>query len=558
MGWLSEWFRLGDMELVQLLRREEPALGWLALIAVFTGMVNAALLVILHQSAEYYGTGGVSLRFFVLFALAVAMYLYSRHHLQMRSAGVVDRVVEQMRIRVSQKVRQTGLLSLQGLTQSRIHQALAEGGELIGNGTGHLARAVTAAIMIGCSFAYVAVFSRAAFFISLLFLAGMFLAGAHLTKQARAQFALFRGLEGDFLATFQHLLDGFQEVKLHRGRGDDLVEGSLARIARDVRTRSIDSHRQTAWTDVTMGLIFWGLFAANVFLLPQYDHMPPAILLTITMILLFIFGNLENFVTSAPIVTKANVAIRTLQELEARLEAQDDESATVPASALAAKTSFGEIALSGIRFRYPDAAEERSFALGPIDLTLKAGETLFLCGGNGSGKSTLLRTLTMLYVPGEGEIRIDGVRIDDGNRVHYRNLFSSVMSDFHLFDRLYGLRDVPRERFDAVLAKVEMSGRVALVDGSFSTLELSSGQKKRLALAVALLEDRPILVLDEVAADLDPQFRRRYYEEFLPELQRQGKTLILGTHDDRWFGSCDRLLTMADGRIAASETPRRG
>ena len=131
-----------------------------------------------------------------------------------------------------------------------------------------------------------------------------------------------------------------------------------------------------------------------------------------------------------------------------------------------------------------------------------------------------------------------------------RSLFATVLSDYHLFSRAYGIPEPDRKQVEALLSRMGLAGKTVWRDGGFSTLALSSGQRKRLALILAILEDRPILVFDEWAADQDPKFRRVFYEEILPDLRAAGKTVIAVTHDEKYFGHADRHLYMSEGLIA--------
>ena len=189
-----------------------------------------------------------------------------------------------------------------------------------------------------------------------------------------------------------------------------------------------------------------------------------------------------------------------------------------------------------------------TFRLGPFDLTANRGEILFLVGGNGSGKSTLLKVLTGLYPPSSGTILWDGRQVTARSLLSYRSLYSTIFTDFHLFDRLYGLGEQDPETIEALISKMELSEFVSIREGRFTTTSLSTGQKKRLALIVALLEQRPILVFDEVGADQDPRFRAKYYEEILQELKEQGRTVIAATHDEAYFRCADRIFRMEFGK----------
>jgi len=212
-----------------------------------------------------------------------------------------------------------------------------------------------------------------------------------------------------------------------------------------------------------------------------------------------------------------------------------------------------------VRFHYLDKQFDKPFQIGPVDFSLRKGELVYITGGNGSGKSTFLQVLAGLYPPDVGEITFDGVRVTGANRNAYRALFSAVFADYHLFDRLYGVPEPAAGELDRQLARFQLAGKTGVTDGEFDTLNLSTGQRKRIALMVGLLEQRQILLLDEWAAEQDPEFRRRFYDELLPELHRAGMTIVLVTHDDRYLGRLDligRGLRMQDGHFVTKPPPR--
>jgi putative pyoverdin transport system ATP-binding/permease protein len=209
--------------------------------------------------------------------------------------------------------------------------------------------------------------------------------------------------------------------------------------------------------------------------------------------------------------------------------------------------------MRNITFRYVDKFSDAAFTIGPIDFTLRPGELVFITGGNGSGKSTFLRVLAGLYPPASGDIILDGMRIDGGNRNTYRALMSAIFFDYHLFRRLYGVPQPEPGELEGLLAQFRLADKTGLTDeGEFRTLDLSGGQRRRLALIVSLLEKRPILLLDEWTAEQDPEFRRKFYDELLPDLMRAGGTIVVITHDDRYLDELTlpaRRIRMDEGRI---------
>jgi putative ATP-binding cassette transporter len=211
---------------------------------------------------------------------------------------------------------------------------------------------------------------------------------------------------------------------------------------------------------------------------------------------------------------------------------------------------WSRIELVGVTHRYYREHEDATFQLGPIDLAFRPGEVVYLIGGNGSGKTTLAKLLLGLYTPESGVIRVDGVAIDDAGRDRYRELFSAVFADYHLFDSLHGAAGPGiDERARRHLERLGLERRVRVEAGTLHVDGLSQGQRRRLALVAACLDDRPFYVFDEWAADQDPEFRRVFYTELIPELRARGKTVLVITHDDAYFALADRCLRMDFGRL---------
>jgi putative ATP-binding cassette transporter len=364
-------------------------------------------------------------------------------------------------------------------------------------------------------------------------------------RTSAAQLMDARATEARFFATFNHLLGGFKEVKMSTARAHDLETNHLAVASRETEVRKVRAvDRLNAGQNIAHSS-FYLLLASVVFALPQHlDSTQTVMKMTYTVI--FMLATIDGVMRAFPLITKANVALEDLAQIEADLAAAR-RSEEGPA-ALAAPT-MRRLEMHGVVYVYTGPDGRPAFTVGPCDLTVDVGEMVFLVGGNGSGKSTLLRVLTWLYEPRAGVILWDGQLVDRSNVADYRNLFATVFSDFHLFDRLYGLHGVDPARAQALLETMGIASKTQFRDGGFTNLELSTGQRKRLAFVAALLEDKPVYVLDELAADQDSDFRRRFYEELLPSLKARGKTLVVVSHDERYFHVADRVLVMEDGRF---------
>ncbi|SUD48282.1 ABC transporter ATP-binding protein YojI [Nocardia otitidiscaviarum] len=200
--------------------------------------------------------------------------------------------------------------------------------------------------------------------------------------------------------------------------------------------------------------------------------------------------------------------------------------------------------------------DDGGFRLGPIDLTFEPGQITFIVGGNGSGKSTLAKLITGLYVPRSGFVEFDGEQINHENIEWFRQNCSAIFTDFHLFEDYLGFdRPGIDDEVRHYLEELQIAHKVTVRDGRLSTIDLSQGQRKRLALLTALLEDRAVYLFDEWAADQEPRFRDVFYREILTKLKERGKTVIVITHDDRYFDLADQLVKLDYGRLEDVSTP---
>lgn len=361
-----------------------------------------------------------------------------------------------------------------------------------------------------------------------------------------------RNLSDQLFHHFRGLTEGIKELKIHRGRRGAFMDRRLAVTASDRAHHRIAAATSFATAASWGQLLFFLTIGALLFGLPRLQPVDARTLSGYTLTLLYLLGPLEVVLNQLPNLNAASIALRQIQKLGLSLaEGSDpaDQGRETPAS-------WRSLELAGIRHEYRSDADERTFTLGPIDLSLRPGECLFLVGGNGSGKTTLTKLLMGLYVPEDGRILLDGEVVTDRNRERLRSLFSAVFSDFYLFESLLGLEG-PELALQArgYLEKLQLDRKVQIREGVLSTVDLSQGQRKRLALLTAYLEDRAIYVFDEWAADQDPAFREIFYLQILPGLKTRGKTAVVISHDDRYYHVADRVIKLDAGRIESEWTP---
>ncbi|HBV40176.1 MAG TPA: multidrug ABC transporter permease/ATP-binding protein [Erwinia sp.] len=391
------------------------------------------------------------------------------------------------------------------------------------------------------SAAWLAWLSPKMLLITALWLVITIVGGWLLVSRVYRHLAKLRGLEDSLYADYQTIIEGRKELALNRQRAQQIYETVYQEDARAYRHHIVraDTFHLSAvnWSNIMMlgaiGLVF---FMAN-----GLGWADTAVAATYSLTLLFLRTPLLSAVGALPTLLSAQVAFNKLHTF--RL-ADYQESFEQPAPARAWQT----LALRDVVFHYGDG----SFAVGPINMTLKRGELVFLIGGNGSGKSTLAMLLTGLYQPVSGQILLDGVPVTATESADYRRLFSAVFTDVHLFDRLIDARGEPADpaQVQLWLERLQMQDKLQLEGNRVLNLKLSKGQSKRLAMLLATAEQRDILLLDEWAADQDPHFRRIFYRELLPWLKEMGKTVFAISHDDHYFLHADRLLEMREGKLS--------
>jgi putative ATP-binding cassette transporter len=349
---------------------------------------------------------------------------------------------------------------------------------------------------------------------------------------------------------FKHqrgLVEGIKELKLHRRRRNEFYSNLVV-----PHTKDMEQHTATGaiiWAAAgSWGQILFFIFIGLVlFAAPAWNQVSPVVLTGYTLTIMYMMGPLEFVLNFLPNLTRANVSMKKIDKLTTSL---DEQLVMEAATDTEVKRSWRSLELSGIQHTYHREDEDAEFTLGPIDLSIRPGELVFITGGNGSGKTTLAKMLVGLYIPEQGEIRLDGQPITDEHRDNYRQLFSVVFSDFYLFENLLGLSNFNVDtKAQDYLAKLQLERKVQIKDRILSTLDLSQGQRKRLALLTAYLEDRPIYLFDEWAADQDPQFKESFYFELLPGLKEAGKTAIVISHDDRYYHVADRVVKLNYGLI---------
>ena len=335
-----------------------------------------------------------------------AGFCYSRHYSLAHLTDLTQAIIKSTRLRILAKVRRSGLLSYEKIGRGSIYNTLTDSTFSISAVAVPLANVPASVVMLIVAACYVATISMTAFLMTLVCLAmgsGLYWFRKHRLDR---QLVAAAQKEEEFFVRLNHLLDGFKEIKIHRPRADDLFDNYITEIAEESRTIRSATDREFA-NIIVFGRMFWYvLMAAIVFILPQLSDDDPDGISQIVAVILFIIGPMVEVISAAPLLARANVAIQTIDQLESRLDAVVPDPAETDGTYFVGgeDETFSAIEFKDLSFAYEVAEDAVPFHVGPLDLSIRSGELLFIIGGNGSGKSTVLKLLTGLYAPSSGRI----------------------------------------------------------------------------------------------------------------------------------------------------------
>jgi len=547
------------MSFFQLVRREmHGSLPKLVFVSGLGGISNAAILAAINAGMQSADDGkAASLWSITLFLVSFFLFIKAQLYISGTTTVEIESIIHRLRVRLMDQIRHSELLAIDKIGRSSIVGAVSGDTAVLTQAANMLCFSVQGLVLMFFVTIYIAYLSLVAFALSVLIVGAAILAFHIKSRSLDVENRRAAECEHLLFDRLTDFLDGFKEVRLNSARSAalfaDAVEAS--RSAANIKIRSqTGTFRQIVTSQAAMYI----LLAAIVFVAPRFsDSLAGTSITKTTTALLFVVGTAFGLVQAIPVLLAANGAAQRIDQLEAALLATN-----VSADGdIKISTRFDRIEMHDVKFRYIDRLSEAAFQIGPLDFTLRPGELVFITGGNGSGKSTFLRVLAGLYPPDSGDITLDGMPVTDDTREAYRTLISAIFTDYHLFRRLYGIPEPEPDELNRLLTQFRLTEKTALSNGEFSTLDLSGGQRKRLALIVSLLEKRPILLLDEWTSDQDPEFRRKFYHEVLPELMRAGATIVVITHDDRYLAELDipaRLMRMDEGHFVEQRSMQSG
>lgn len=533
------------MKILAFFLRHSPRVVFLSVAAgALSGMCNAALLAVINSALKTTIPGWGLVWGFAGLCILLPFARFTSERLLTKLG---QEALHRMRMQLCRQILAAPLLHLEQLGSARLLATLTDDVPTITNAVLLIPLlCVNAALVIGCLI-YLGILSWGVFLIVLGFMIlGIATYQAPIIKVQKV-FRAAREHAGRLQEHFRALTLGAKELKIHNDRRHTFIKESLEATADALQEHNVAGQNlytaAASWGQILVFIVI-GLI---LFVFPVMHHLDRAMLTGYALTLLYLMNPLQVTMNSLPQLTRANVALNKVNELGFTLASQGSEQAEEEHF----KTdTWVKLRLNSVTHRYHRDGEASDFIVGPLDLTFKPGEMVFIIGGNGSGKTTFVKLLTGLYAPENGAIYLNDEPIGPDNREAYRRHFSAVFSDFYLFETMLGLVDNGLDqRASEYLQQLKLAHKVQIENGKLSTTDLSQGQRKRLALLTAFLEDRPIYIFDEWAADQDPYFKDFFYMNLLPDLTARHKTVFVITHDDRYYHLAERIITLDNGQV---------
>lgn len=491
--------------------------------------INEKILTLTSQDGKSILIFGLLLFLFLFFAVISRAVITIIGH----------RFVYNVRLKIVKDILNAKFESIEKIGKSRLLASLSSDISGLSLGFGAIPEALQGIFVLVFTLGYIIYLSFSIGIFVIIWLAFMIIISLYSMKKTYFYFNQHRSGEDVLYKNYSECIEGFREFSINFQRSQKFLQNKFIPNVKNMRSNIVRANIHLAFVSNFLSAMMLGVIGLIFYSALAYNITAISTAITIAIAILFIRSPLIMAISALPSVQKARIALNRLNNLN--LEQIKSTSQTNNDVELDKFKNWKEIRLENVSFEY-----ENGFKLQNINMSINRGEKLFITGANGGGKSTLFLILCGLLTPKSGNILIDGIKINNSNIDLYKKNISVVFSDFYLFDEFLS-DDI--DMVDSLLRKFFLDDKVGINGKKFTTKELSTGQKKRLALIISILDNTNLLFLDEWAADQDPKFRALFYSEILPYINSLGITVVLISHDDRFFNCADRIYAMNNGNI---------
>lgn len=503
-------------------------------------IINEALNRTLGQESR---RAGIESGLYLYYLLGIVLFTVSAMIVRKKLITITSAIVYDKRIEIINRVISAPFGQFEAMEDGKIHAALNNDTETVSGFVNAFVNGLTGVITLVTCFIYLGTLNLLGMVCSVFMIGlavGLFLV---VSSAAEKKFEQNRDIQNIFFKYINDMISGFKELYINKLKQKEFKE-DMQKSCEAYRDTRVEGEFKFVGVSILGEILYIGVVGIVVFTFPiLFPNLQDNTLRNYVLVYLYMGGIVNQEIFLVPGIMRVLVSWRRINQFIDEITFKENRIKE-PLPVNSRKELV--LRLEGARFQYKNDSGEK-FAVGPVHCEFNSGEIVFISGGNGSGKSTLAKLITGLYRPDEGAITVNGQAVEPEELGSY---FSIIFSDFHIFERLYGIEHEKKaEEIQRYLDILRISDKVQVADGRFNSLKLSTGQRKRLALLVSYLEDRPACLFDEWAADQDPEFRKFFYKSLLPELKARGKMVIAITHDDRYFNAADKLIKMETGQI---------
>lgn len=529
-----------------LLKRNVVITGALAFLtsAVSAG-ISMYLLYIVSSSISQEGDQTVlHPGFFLMLFAFLGVMVGARYVL----SGFSSRLVFEIRQSLVLKIGKNQFQRIQDIGETRLYNMLLNDVDTVSQAFANLPMffynmitLILAVVYLASLSLYMFLFLLAIIVLNVFFSKAYFHLATHISGMLRTK-------KDVVIDQYKGLIFGKKELQLNQKRNDFFIHDRI--LPKLSELRLLQRKNQFYW-GIHNSLAVVSMFLLFGLVINSEGLVSGAIVAQFLVAVMYFSGVFRELMGYMEVYSNALVAGRKIEQLSTQTQGVDVASRTIAQP----PSTWERIDINDLTYQYP-AKQEEGFSFGPVNFSIQRNETLVIVGGNGSGKSTFIKLMLGLLPAHSGSFNIDGEPVSKEDFASYQALFSAIHSDMHLFGEVLDAQGqpVPEAQIDEQFAYFELTGRVKKLEDSYAVTDLSQGQKKRFAMVNVLFENRDIIVLDEWAADQDPQFRKKFYRELLPELKAKGKTLIVISHDDHYFDVADRLIKFDAGQCQEMHT----
>jgi len=514
-------------------KRRIPAI---VLLTVLSGLSNVLLIIFVTSAMDT----DITMKYlFFYYLLIIGLYLMGRRFVQISLIKITRGIVYELRIKLINKIFSTNYEKFESIDRGKVYTALNDDANVIGESTNLMISLITSTITVIGAFLYLMSLAFWATLLTSLIIVSIAVVYYFVTRSANTFYNEARDSRNVFMRLINGMIDGYKELSLHRQKKIEYQEDVRASAHQYKVMMSAADIKFTNAFLVGESLLVVLLGAVSIGMPKLFPGITTDTITSFIIVLLYLIGPVNAILNNIPDILRVKIGWERIRKFIQEIPSNPEGDGKLDVLA----TTAWKFEARGISFQYGQGG----FGVGPIDLEVQRGEILFITGGNGSGKTTLAKMLTGLYPLNEGAILIND-KVQQGSQIG--EYFSVVFNPAYLFEKLYNIDLAGREQeLKDYLGVLDLQQKVEIKDNRYSTIKLSGGQRKRLALLQCYLEDKPIYLFDEWAADQDPAYRKFFYRTMLPEMKRSGKIIIAITHDDHYFDVADKLIKLDKGQL---------